>query len=1155
MKRQACFIVAVLNFCLLFTASSQAQEVISAGDGKYVKGLTGNKQGPSNRVGAPVQPRVTSNLSAPHPTNDWWSSAIWQYHPENQFGENLFAHPLAFHANAGGLGVSYPNAVQVNTPVRLPKGHEIQDYRYLYQEDFTAGLVGLAATQTLVDDYGDFTVSLVWQSGNRKLRATIGHGLPFAYFTTEGAPAMVTFNRPVTVWKNNGHHLGVTVEGRHYGIFGPTNSTWTISGNTVVNSVTGNSYYSVAALPDSRSETLAYFQRRAHAHVVDSEVTWSYDQANATSNATYRTTVEQKETGGVDRPLLALYRHQWLNSPTALTDYQFVSPRGVMKVRDGRDFRTEMKFHGVMPTLPYAVEEWVDGFSESQLYQYLQDIYATDYNTRWNNSFGMDTYWSGKAMCRLAHLIPIADAVGHHSARDLFLQEVKLRLEDWFDAQEPHAFFYDETWGTLIGFRAGFGSDTQLNDHHFHYGYFIMAAAIVAQYDADWAERYGPMVNLLARDANSHDRDDELFPFLRNFDLYAGHGWASGSALFAAGNNQESSSESLNFSTALILWGGVTGNQEMRDLGIYLYTTEVEAVRQYWFDVDEEVFPDGFQSPTVGMVWGDGVHYAIWWDGYVEEVHGINFLPIQPGMLFLGHKPENLRKNQDFMRSNGGGNNVWTGIHASVRSLYDSDAAIAEFNAGYQPEWGETKAHSYHWIHAMNQLGRVDPRVTANTAHYGVFHDGENRTYAAFNPADEDITVTFSDGFSLDVVANSMAWGDQEGTDGLPTGGVSGGNTGSGNDGGGNNGSGDGGNTGGGSDDSGSSGGSDGGSNSDGSSGGGSDDGDTPTPGFSYTTTQNNGQVSFQATTEAPSLFVDVHYRVNQGPQLNYRMQGGPSDWNWTIPQNLQSGDQVDYYFTYEQNGAATDTEWKQVTVDGSGSSGGGSDDDGNTGDGSDNGEGSDDGSSGNDDSGASNPDYTQDAIVVGGKVTIRFQPTWTSRYVDVHYTMQGSPQLNYRMVQNNGAWYHISHVVLTGPTLTYWLTYERDGRQYDSPKYTVELDDGSTGGSGGSGGDGGQDNGYQGNSGGSTVTVPDFSLTNVNDGVRLLAQLPGVSQFVDVHYRINGGPQLNYRMNTSDQKAWDFTIPAQSGDRVEYWFTYELNGLATDTARQTVTR
>ncbi|NEE41528.1 hypothetical protein G3M53_91225, partial [Streptomyces sp. SID7982] len=84
------------------------------------------------------------------------------------------------------------------------------------------------------------------------------------------------------------------------------------------------------------------------------------------------------------------------------------------------------------------------------------------------------------------------------------------------------------------------------------------------------------------------------------------HSWASGHQGFAAGNNQESSSESINLSAALVLFGSATGDNALRDLGSYLLTTESEAITQYWFDASQQVFPASFGHDTVGMVWGSG---------------------------------------------------------------------------------------------------------------------------------------------------------------------------------------------------------------------------------------------------------------------------------------------------------------------------------------------------------------------------------------------------------------------------------------------------------------------------------------------------------------------------------------------------------------------
>ncbi len=113
------------------------------------------------------------------------------------------------------------------------------------------------------------------------------------------------------------------------------------------------------------------------------------------------------------------------------------------------------------------------------------------------------------------------------------------------------------------------------------------------------------MVNTVIKDAANWDRTDTRFPFLRDFDIYAGHDWAAGHGAFGAGNNQESSSEGMNFASGLIQWGGqATGNKTVRDLGIYLYTTQASAIENYWFDTDDEAFPAAFGHSTVGMVWG-----------------------------------------------------------------------------------------------------------------------------------------------------------------------------------------------------------------------------------------------------------------------------------------------------------------------------------------------------------------------------------------------------------------------------------------------------------------------------------------------------------------------------------------------------------------------
>ena len=168
------------------------------------------------------------------------------------------------------------------------------------------------------------------------------------------------------------------------------------------------------------------------------------------------------------------------------------------------------------------------------------------------------------------------------------------------------------------------------------------------------------MVDLLIRDANNYDRNDTRFPYLRDFDIYAGHDWASGHGAFGAGNNQESSSEGQNFANALIQWGQATGNTAVRDAGIWIHTTQAAAINEYWFDVRNENFPASWGHNYTAIVWGSGGAYATWFSGEHAMIVGINMLPMTGGQLYLGDYPAAVRSTYaELVRNNGGEPTIW----------------------------------------------------------------------------------------------------------------------------------------------------------------------------------------------------------------------------------------------------------------------------------------------------------------------------------------------------------------------------------------------------------------------------------------------------------------------------------------------------------------
>ncbi|WP_236241286.1 glycosyl hydrolase [Streptomyces sp. CC228A] len=726
-------------------AAPASAATVPVGSGSYSDTRPPGTSGPTTNTGTPVTPKVTAAAQGkPVPTNDWWSSLAFQRYGDNPYSTPMYGHPLTYQATSAGLDIGYPT-----TPAIVGDGRQ---YEYAHKRDLTLGLTGLNSPDTKADSWSDWTVTPYWSDGTRTLRATIGHGLPFVYAKGTGGSARVTTASAPTVFADRGNVLGITVAGHHYALFAPTGTDWNVSGSTITAGLGGKDYFSLAVLPSTSA--LTTYQKYAYSFVTGSRADWSV--TGGTVRATYTLTTQPQE-GTETGTLQALYRHQWLHTSDALTPYTYVSPRGTMKVRESRTFTTSQPAAPVLPALPRA-----SGTDAARLRGHLDAVV----NAADPFSGATDTYWTGKALGRLAQLVPLADQIGETGTRDRLLALVKGRLQEWFTAGGASEFSYDRTWRTLTGYPASFGSDTELNDHHFHYSYYVHAAAIVAQYDPAWAadSAWGGMVKTLIRDAANPSRTDAAFPFLRGFDVYAGHSWASGHQGFAAGNNQESSSESTNLSAGLVLWGAATGDAALRDLGSYLLTTESEAVAQYWFDADQQVFPASFGHDTAGMVWGSGAAYATWWTANPEEIHGINVLPVTAGSsLHLAARKDAIRRNiAELERENGGPAVEWRDILWEFQALADPAAAKAKWDAGhaaYTPEQGESKAHTYHWLTTLDTLGAPDPSVTGDLAASAVFTKGTTRTYAAHNHGSAPRTVTFSDGAKLTVPARSTATG------------------------------------------------------------------------------------------------------------------------------------------------------------------------------------------------------------------------------------------------------------------------------------------------------------------------------------------------------------------------------------------------------------
>jgi hypothetical protein len=162
------------------------------------------------------------------------------------------------------------------------------------------------------------------------------------------------------------------------------------------------------------------------------------------------------------------------------------------------------------------------------------------------------------------------------------------------------------------------------------------------------------------------------------------------------------------------------------------------------------------------MVWGGKGANATWFSARPEHIHGINWLPIHAGSLYLGHYPAYVQKNYAALVKEKGSAKFdeWADIIWMYRALANADDALQLFEAGKDTikfESGNSKVHTYYWIAALQQLGQVDPTVTADCPTFAVFRKGDKRVYCAWNMSASPRTVTFSDGATLQVEPGKLA--------------------------------------------------------------------------------------------------------------------------------------------------------------------------------------------------------------------------------------------------------------------------------------------------------------------------------------------------------------------------------------------------------------
>ena len=700
--------------------------------------------------GTPLQPLTTSRFNQAVPSSDWWSSVVMPVFGDD-FSAPLHAHPLTVQATSTGLLVGAPTettvAVTGATTAEYKTPHRFDLQLELLQQD--------PASRFAVEEYGDWSFTGRWLGGDTQPTATLAQGSPVVWLDDVNFEQMVVVptdgNADIEIESN---YAFVTVAGRTSLVLGPEGSRLEVLPEGIVVRGVSRGELAVGLLPESVEETRVRFLETVGNRLETTQFSWDTHSNPFDIRVRYKFGAEESS-----EVLLAAYPHLTRLAATpdslgqSVGSSGYVSPRGELGLVTTTGFDIDVPARGVLPTLPAVLT----GDQLNTLRDMVRNDPAAIDPAGTLNRYG-DTYWAGKAMLKLSQLAQLAEITGQTEVRERILAALKNELSDWFTATgesgDKH-FAYNAEWDTLQGYPDSFGSAGDLNDHHFHYGYFIHAAALVGSFDAEWAMNQKQMVDLLVADVAGTDIAGNMLPRLRSFSPMAGHSWASGHGAFASGNNHESSSESMNFATAVMLWGEITGDTGMTGLGQMLYSVEAEAISEYWFNRYGTVFPESFPHESLGMVWGDGGSHATWFSAEPEMIKGINFLPFHGGSLYLAEMARDTTALLAEIEQLGGGViDDWPGIILQYEALVNPEAAASRLSlGGIGTEEGQTMAQTYFWTTVLSNIGTPTSVIRGDHPLSAVFQKEGVVTYVAHNAGEEDITVLFNDDTSINVPA------------------------------------------------------------------------------------------------------------------------------------------------------------------------------------------------------------------------------------------------------------------------------------------------------------------------------------------------------------------------------------------------------------------
>lgn len=772
----------------------------------------------SNLFRRPGTPEYVDNEvfnKGPIPTNTWWSG----FEHSNYGGATLAAlNPLCAGFYNSGMYVSYKGTgftqyFSVKDTFGVAQT-TMSNFAPVFK-DITVKPTSLATTNfTKVIGYGENNVDIAMRNsldGTDEMVSHLVQGSPYVInefkdpsnvqlnIRVEGVTNAYEFwdlsGKQITGDSYTGNAFVIKLPGAHYGydcaypstavgapmytnlyylLKAPENSVFTFSQGQHssplfkqqinIQMKQGN-FLSLCAMNDSSEAS--FYLKGAAGLIGNTHSSYAINHATNQVTTTFKNNMQFLD-GNAGTPILSLMPHQWKNSSTATSAVSIKTVKGTNKMVEGDTFSTLNSFHGLLPSFTLPQDS---SFSKSNASSYLDSLIAdtipdevslfwSDSDKHFINAPG--PYWCSKALYPLSQGLIIADQCGLTTQKATLQSRLKDLLSDWYTysgTSDKRWLYYDKVYGSMYYSVDNFSTNTRLSDHHFTSGYLIYASAVLAMYDDSFLADYGEMAKLLLKDYMNYD-GDSMYPSFRSFDSYAGHSWADGYGDFGDDNDQESCGEALNSWTGAYLLGVGLGDAAMVEAAQYGFANELESIKQYWFNYDEDNWIHSLADHThvIGINWGVKNDYATWFGSNPEFIYGIHWLPTGEYLssyAFGDTEKATLKKiYAEFLGKVNGSPRTWYSNMWAIQALSEPTTALSNFDATkiQKDDYPDELVGSYWMVHALASFGNKDVAASytfnknvAATLYKGTTGD----SLLVWNPSKSDETVN--------VVVNSVS--------------------------------------------------------------------------------------------------------------------------------------------------------------------------------------------------------------------------------------------------------------------------------------------------------------------------------------------------------------------------------------------------------------